>query len=54
MANWAFLVLYPDPLVLVQSIHTLQHPAIDAAAVRTVAATLPISTIPQNFNMKLV
>jgi len=41
MANWAFLVLYPDPLVLVQSIHTLQHPAIDAAAVRTVAATLP-------------
>ena len=41
MLNWAFLALYPNPLLLVQSIHNILHPAIDPAAVRAVAAKLP-------------
>jgi hypothetical protein len=41
VVNWAFLVLYPDPRVLWQSIENLRHPNVDPAAVRTLAARLP-------------
>ncbi len=41
VVNWAFLMLYPDPLVLWHSIDNLRHPNIDPAAVRTIAARLP-------------
>lgn len=40
-AGWFFVVLYPDPSVLVRSIENIAHPNVDAAAVRSLAATLP-------------
>lgn len=41
IVNWAFLVLYPDPLVLWRSIDNLRHPNVDPAAVSALAARLP-------------
>ena len=41
MVGWIFLMLYPDPSVLVRSVHNIEHPDVDAAAVRSLAATLP-------------
>ncbi len=38
---WAFLVLYPDPAVLVRSVRDTLHPQIDTAAVAGLAASLP-------------
>ena len=38
---WVFVVLYPDPRVLLRSIHNIRHTDIDPAAVQSVAATLP-------------
>ena len=38
---WVFVVLYPDPRILVRSIHNIRHTDIDPAAVQAVAATLP-------------
>jgi hypothetical protein len=41
LLGWIFLALYPNPSLLVRSINNIQHPDIDAAAVRNLAATLP-------------
>jgi len=41
LLGWIFLVLYPDPSVLVRSISNIEHPDVDAASVRSLAATLP-------------
>jgi hypothetical protein len=38
---WIGAVVYPDPRPLVTSIERLQHPPVDAAAVSSIAATLP-------------
>jgi hypothetical protein len=38
---WIFLVLYPDPRVLVHSIQNIRHVDVDPAAVQSVAASLP-------------
>lgn len=39
--GWLFVVLYPDPSLLVRSISNIRHPNIDAAAVQGVARSLP-------------
>jgi hypothetical protein len=39
--GWLFVVLYPDPTLLVRSIGNIIHPDVDAAAVQGVAASLP-------------
>ena len=41
LVGWILLVLYPDPSVLVRSITNIEHPDVDAVAVRAIAATLP-------------
>ena len=41
LVGWIFLVLYPDPSVLVRSITNIEHPDVDAVAVRGIAETLP-------------
>jgi hypothetical protein len=38
---WVFVVLYPNPAVLVRSIHNIRHPDIDAVAVQDLAKSLP-------------
>jgi hypothetical protein len=38
---WAFLVLYPNPAVLVRSASNMLHPQIDPAAAAGLAASLP-------------
>jgi hypothetical protein len=39
--SWAFVMLYPDPNVLVRSIRNIAHPNIDPAAVSAIASRLP-------------
>lgn len=39
--SWVLVVLYPDPTVLYRSIENIAHPAIDPAAVASIAARLP-------------
>jgi len=39
--SWTFLMLYPDPAVLVSSIRNIASPQIDAAAVAGIARRLP-------------
>jgi hypothetical protein len=39
--SWAFVVLYPDPTVLVRSVRNLVDPRVDPAAVAAIAARLP-------------
>jgi transglutaminase-like putative cysteine protease len=38
---WVFVVLYPDPRILVRSIQNIRHTDIDPVAVQSVAAALP-------------
>lgn len=38
---WVFVVLYPNPVVLVRSVHNIRHPGIDAVAVQDLAKSLP-------------
>ena len=38
---WVFVVLYPDPRVLVRSIHNIRHVDVAPAAVQSLAASLP-------------
>jgi len=39
--SWAFVMLYPDPAVLVRSVRDTVHPNIDPAAVASIARRLP-------------
>ncbi|MCL5734336.1 MAG: transglutaminase domain-containing protein [Actinobacteria bacterium] len=39
--GWLFVVLYPDPSLLMRSISNIRHPDINAAAVQGIAAGLP-------------
>jgi hypothetical protein len=39
--SWAFVMLYPDPTVLVRSIRNIAHPNVDPAAVAAIARRLP-------------
>lgn len=41
LLGWLFVVLYPNPSVLLRSIENIRHPDIDPAAVQSLAATLP-------------
>jgi hypothetical protein len=41
LLGWVFVVLYPDPSLLVQSIENIRKLNVDAAAVQSLAATLP-------------
>lgn len=41
LVGWIVLALYPDPSLLIRSIDNIEHPDINAAAVRSLAATLP-------------
>jgi hypothetical protein len=41
LVGWIFVILYPDPAVLVHSVRDILHPAIDPGAVRDLARHLP-------------
>ena len=41
LLGWLFVVLYPDPSLLLRSVSNFRHWDVDAAAVRSLAATLP-------------